>query len=130
MRFTLYLTLSPIFVLTRYASKENDTWIRAFMKDLTVEAGSGLIVLDPVNISGGYTSVKDKTNVSLVLTDVCIHVSLSVVSLLLDLYTQAAAALQFGNTDPLAPCTNFDRLWVSPKGVFLLKQIVTLSCLH
>ncbi|XP_057475541.1 uncharacterized protein LOC130763619 isoform X1 [Actinidia eriantha] len=98
-----------------YASKENDTWIRAFMKDLTVEAGSGLIVLDPVNISGGYTSVKDKTNVSLVSTDVYIHVSLSVVSLLLDLYTQAAAALQFGNTDPLAPCTNFDRLWVSPK---------------
>ncbi|TQE02763.1 hypothetical protein C1H46_011592 [Malus baccata] len=39
-----------------YASKENDTWVRALVKDLTVEAGSGLIVLDPVDISGGYTS--------------------------------------------------------------------------
>ncbi|XP_028051145.1 uncharacterized protein LOC114255802 isoform X2 [Camellia sinensis] len=98
-----------------YASKENDTWIRTLVKDLTVEAGSGLIVLDPVDISGGYTSVNDKTNVSLVSTDIYIHLSLSVISLLLNLQTQAALALQLGNTDPMAPCTNFDRLWVSPK---------------
>ncbi|XP_052204938.1 uncharacterized protein LOC127809843 isoform X2 [Diospyros lotus] len=98
-----------------YASKENDTWIRTLVKDLTVEGGSGLIVLDPVDISGGYTSVKDKTNVSLVSSDICIHLSLSVISLLLNLQTQAATALQFGNTDPLAPCTNFDRLSVSSK---------------
>ncbi|KAI8561923.1 hypothetical protein RHMOL_Rhmol04G0379800 [Rhododendron molle] len=98
-----------------YAAKENDTWIRALVKDLTVETGSGLTVLDPVDVSGGYTSVKDKTNVSLVSTDVYIHLSLSVISLLLNLQTQASAAIQFGNMDPLAPCTNFDRLWVSPK---------------
>ncbi|ONI27903.1 hypothetical protein PRUPE_1G110200 [Prunus persica] len=98
-----------------YASKENDTWIRALVKDLTVEAGSGLIVLDPVDISGGYTSVKDKTNMSLLSTDVCFHLSLSVVSLILNLQSQATAALQFGNPMPLVACTNFDRIWVSPK---------------
>ncbi|XP_050117405.1 uncharacterized protein LOC126595103 isoform X2 [Malus sylvestris] len=98
-----------------YASKENDTWVRALVKDLTVEAGSGLIVLDPVDISGGYTSVKDKTNMSLLSTDVCFHLSLSVVSLILNLQTQATSALQFGNSMPLAGCTNFDRIWVSPK---------------
>ncbi|KAA8527969.1 hypothetical protein F0562_035162 [Nyssa sinensis] len=98
-----------------YASKENDTWIRALVKDLTLEAGSGLIILDPVDISGGYTSVKDKTNISLISTDVYVHLSLSVISLILNLQSQAAAALQFGIADPLAPCTNFDRIWVSPK---------------
>ncbi|KAB2604886.1 hypothetical protein D8674_042145 [Pyrus ussuriensis x Pyrus communis] len=98
-----------------YASKENDTWVRALVKDLTVEAGSGLIVLDPVDISGGYTSVKDKTNMSLLSTDVCFHLSLSVVSLILNLQTQATSALQFGNSMPLVGCTNFDRIWVSPK---------------
>ncbi|KAM1191562.1 hypothetical protein PS2_011823 [Malus domestica] len=98
-----------------YASKENDTWVRALVKDLTVEAGSGLIVLDPVDISGGFTSVKDKTNMSLLSTDVCFHLSLSVVSLILNLQTQATSALQFGNSMPLAGCTNFDRIWVSPK---------------
>ncbi|KAB2599256.1 hypothetical protein D8674_009527 [Pyrus ussuriensis x Pyrus communis] len=98
-----------------YASKENDTWVRALVKDLTVEAGSGLIVLDPVDISGGYTSVKDKTNMSLLSTDVCFHLSLSVVSLILNLQTQATSALQFGNSLPLVGCTNFDRIWVSPK---------------
>ncbi|XP_057959044.1 uncharacterized protein LOC131151699 [Malania oleifera] len=98
-----------------YASKECDTWIRALVKDLTVEAGSGLIILDPVDISGGYTTLKDKTNIALMSTDICIHLSLSVISLLLNLQTQAAAALQFGSASPLVLCTNFDRLWASPK---------------
>lgn len=86
------------------------------MKALTVEAGSGLIILDPVDISGGYTSVKEKTNISLVATDICIHISLSAISLVLNLHSQVAAALQFGNAAPLAPCTNFDQVWVCPKG--------------
>lgn len=85
-----------------------------------MEAGSGLVVLDPVDVSGGYTSVKDKTNISLVSTDIHAHLSLSVISLLLNLKSQASTALQFGNADPLSPCTNFDRIWVSPKGVCCL----------
>ncbi|XP_047337153.1 uncharacterized protein LOC124940662 [Impatiens glandulifera] len=98
-----------------YASKENDTWVRALAKDLTVEAGSGLVILNPMDVSGGYTSVKDKTNLSLISTDVYIHLPLSVISLLLHLQAQATTALQFGNSDPLAPCTNFDRIWSSSK---------------
>ncbi|XP_071939359.1 uncharacterized protein [Coffea arabica] len=100
-----------------YASKESDTWIRGLLKDLSLEAGSGLIILDPVDISGGYTSVKDKMNISVTSTDICVHLSLSVLSLLLNLQGQATAALQFGNADPLSPCTNFDRIWVSPKEI-------------
>ncbi|KAJ0034329.1 hypothetical protein Pint_24264 [Pistacia integerrima] len=99
----------------RFASKENDTWIRALVKDLTVEAGSGLIILEPVDISCGYTSVKKKTNMSLMSTDVCIHLSLSALSLLLNLHSQAATALQFGNAVPLASCTNFNQIWMSQK---------------
>ncbi|XP_010679516.3 uncharacterized protein LOC104894866 isoform X2 [Beta vulgaris subsp. vulgaris] len=98
-----------------YASQEDGTWIRALLKDLTIEAGSGLIVLTPVDVSGGYTSVKDKTNMSLSSTDIHLHLSLSVISLLLNLQNQVAGALQFGDANPLAPCTNFERLWVSPK---------------
>ncbi|CAI9119065.1 OLC1v1020728C1 [Oldenlandia corymbosa var. corymbosa] len=100
-----------------YASKESDTWIRGLLKDLSLEAGSGLIILDPVDISGGYTSVKEKMNLSLMSTDICVHLSLSVLSLLLNLQGQAAAALEFGNAAPLSPCTNFDRIWVSPKEI-------------
>ncbi|KAJ8532740.1 hypothetical protein K7X08_015629 [Anisodus acutangulus] len=98
-----------------YAAKENDTWIRGLVKDLNVEAGSGLIILDPVDISGGYTSVKDKTNISLLSTDICAHLSLGAVSLLLNLQNQATAALHFGSADPLLPCTQFDRIWVCPR---------------
>lgn len=100
-----------------YASKESDRWIRGLIKDLTVESGSGLIVLDPVDISGGYTSFKEKINISFLSTDICVHLSLSVLSLLLNLHSQAAAALQFGNADPLCPCTNFERIWVSSKEI-------------
>nr|XP_043635621.1 uncharacterized protein LOC122606820 [Erigeron canadensis] len=98
-----------------FASKENDTWIRALLKDLTVEAGSGLRVLDPVDISGGYTSVKDKTNISLISSDIFVHLSLSAISLILNLQSQAVAALRFQSADPLCPCTNYDQVWVSPK---------------
>lgn len=98
-----------------FASKENDTWIRALLKDLTVEAGSGLRILDPVDISGGYTSVKDKTNISLISSDIFVHLSLSAISLILNLQSQAVAALRFQSADPLSPCTNYDQVWVSPK---------------
>ncbi|XP_019431159.1 PREDICTED: uncharacterized protein LOC109338390 isoform X1 [Lupinus angustifolius] len=99
-----------------YSSKEKDAWIRALVKDFTLEAGSGLIILDPVDISGGYTSVKERTNISLLSTDICIHLSLSAVSLILNLQSQASSALSFGNATALVPCTNFDRIWVSGKG--------------
>lgn len=86
------------------------------MKDLTVEAGSGLMVLDPVDISGGYSSTKDKTNISIISSDIYMHLSLSVASLLLQLENQAREALQFGNANPLATCSNYKRLWVSQRG--------------
>ena len=86
------------------------------MKDLTVEAGSGLVVLEPVDVSGGYTSVKDKTNISLVSTDIYMHLSLGVTSLVLQLQNQALAALHSGNANPLASCINFKRIWVSHEG--------------
>ncbi|KAL4271464.1 hypothetical protein GQ457_13G023380 [Hibiscus cannabinus] len=98
-----------------YAYKENDTWIRAMVKDLTIETGSGLIILDPLDISGGYTSIKEKTNISLISTDICVHLSLGAISLILNLQNQATATLQVGNAIPLAPCISFDRIWVSPK---------------
>ncbi|CAA6659805.1 unnamed protein product [Spirodela intermedia] len=85
-------------------------------QDLTVEAGSGLMVLDPVDISGGYSSTKDKTNISIISSDIFIHLSLSVASLLLQLENQAMEALQFGNANPLATCSNYKQLWVSKRG--------------
>ncbi|KAK9053434.1 hypothetical protein SSX86_030068 [Deinandra increscens subsp. villosa] len=98
-----------------FASKENDTWVRALLKDLTLEAGSGLRILDPVDISAGYTSVKDKTNISLLTSDIYVHLSLSAISLILNLQSQAVAALRFQSADPLSPCTNFDQVWIPPK---------------
>ncbi|KAG0489289.1 hypothetical protein HPP92_008100 [Vanilla planifolia] len=96
--------------------KKNDTWARALVKDFSIEAGSGLVILEPVDISGGYTSVKDKTSISMMSSDICIHLSLSVALLLLKLQKQAVEALQFGKVNPLVSCTNFKRIWVSRKG--------------
>ncbi|CAN8243432.1 unnamed protein product, partial [Cochlearia groenlandica] len=98
-----------------FASKENDIWVRALLKNLVVETGSGLIILDPVDISGGYTSVKEKTNMSLTSTDIYMHLSLSALSLVQNLQSQVTGALQSGSATPLASCTNFHRIWVSPK---------------
>ncbi|CAL5058295.1 unnamed protein product [Urochloa decumbens] len=99
-----------------YASKEKDIWARSVVKDLTIEAGSGLLVLEPVDVSWKYTSINEKANIVLTSTDVCIHLSLSVASLMLKLQNQTLAALQFGNISPLVSCTNFNRIWSSPNG--------------
>uniref|UniRef100_A0ACD5YZI2 Uncharacterized protein n=1 Tax=Avena sativa TaxID=4498 RepID=A0ACD5YZI2_AVESA len=99
-----------------YASKEKDIWARSVVKDLTIEAGSGLLVLEPVDFSWKYTSVSEKTNIILTTSEICIHLSLSVASLLLKLQNQTLAALQFGNINPLVSCTNFKRVWTSSEG--------------
>lgn len=99
-----------------YAAKENDIWIRAFVKGLTVESGSGLVVLDPVDISGEYTCVQDKTSVSVMTTDIYVHLSLSVLRLLLRLQDETVAALQFGSANALSRCTHFDRIWIDKRG--------------
>lgn len=91
-----------------------------------MEAGSGLLVLEPVDVSWKYTSVSEKTNVILTSTDVCIHLSLSVASLLLKLQDQTFAALQFGNINPLVSCTNFKRVWTSPKGTCLFVPLFSI----
>jgi vacuolar protein sorting-associated protein 13A/C len=94
------------------------------VKDLTVEAGSGLLVLEPVDFSWKYTSVSEKTNIILTSSEICIHLSLSVASLMLKLQNQTLAALQFGNINPLVSCTNFKRVWTSPEGTCLLVHLV------
>jgi vacuolar protein sorting-associated protein 13A/C len=113
----------------RYASKEKDIWARSVVKDLTIEAGSGLLVLEPVDVSWKYTSVSEKTNIVLASTDVYIHLSLSVASLLLKLQNQTLAALQFGNNNPLVSCINFKRVWTSPNGTCVLLPL-TLTIFH
>jgi vacuolar protein sorting-associated protein 13A/C len=122
--------MSLIFVLNRYASKEKDIWARSVVKDLSIEAGSGLIVLEPVDFSWKYTSVNEKTNIILTSTDVCIHLSLSVASLLLKLQNQTLAALQFGNISPLISCTNFKRVWSSPDGAFSYPSLLCCVDFH
>lgn len=112
-----------LLFLIRYAYKESDTWIRTLVKDLTLESGTGLTILDAVDISGGYTSVKDKTNVSIISTDICIHLSLSIITLVLNLQSQAASALQFRNANPLALCTNFECLRVSSEGPHFYSEV-------
>lgn len=82
-----------------------------------------------MDISGGYTSVKDKTNISVISGDIYVHLSISVISLVLNLQSQAAAALQFGNADLLSPCTHFDQVWVSPKGESELCSIMLAALL-
>eukprot|EP01018_Ginkgo_biloba_P025446 Gb_15429 [translate_table: standard] len=99
-----------------YATKENDSWIRALVKGLTVESGSGLVVVDPVDMSGEYTCVQDKSSLSVITTDIYIHLSFSVLRLLLRLQDEAVAALQFGSANALSRCTHFDRIWVDKAG--------------
>ncbi|XP_059076567.1 uncharacterized protein LOC131042467 isoform X2 [Cryptomeria japonica] len=99
-----------------YAAKESDRWVRGLVKGLTVESGSGLAMLDPVDISGEYSCVQDKTSISVITTDIYIHLSFSILRLLQRLQDEAVAALQFGSANVISSCTHFNRIWVDRTG--------------
>lgn len=100
----------------RIASKGNDKWIKGMVKGLTVEGGSGLVVVDPLDISADYSCVQDKITLFAGATDISMRLSFNVLSLILRFHDDAFSTFRFGGAPALARCTHFDRIWVNVSG--------------
>ncbi|KAJ7520814.1 hypothetical protein O6H91_19G024000 [Diphasiastrum complanatum] len=98
------------------ALKGNDRWIKAFLKGLNVEAGSGLAVVDPLDVSGEYVCAHDKTNFYATVTEISIRLSLNVLRLMMRLQADIASKFQIGGVNALSQCTHFDRIWIDHSG--------------
>lgn len=100
----------------RYASKGKDRWIKGNVKSLTIEGGSGIVVVDPLDVTGEYSCVQDKTSMLVVSSDISMRLSYNVISLVLRIQQDAASTFYFGDARPVLPCTHFDRILVTNSG--------------
>lgn len=100
----------------RVASKGDDRWIKGLVKGLTVEGGSGLVVVDPLDASAEYACVQEKITLTAGVSDISTRLSFNVLSLILRFQDDAFSTLKFGTAPALARCTHFDRIWVNVSG--------------
>ncbi|PTQ34792.1 hypothetical protein MARPO_0076s0036 [Marchantia polymorpha] len=100
-----------------YASKGKDRWIKGNVKSLTIEGGSGIVVVDPLDVTGEYSCVQDKTSMLVVSSDISMRLSYNVISLVLRIQQDAASTFYFGDARPVLPCTHFDRILVTNSGI-------------
>jgi vacuolar protein sorting-associated protein 13A/C len=103
------------------AFKGNDRWIRGQVKGLTIEGGSGLVVVDPVDISAEYACVQDRMTMMVAVSDISMRLSFSVISLVLRFHDDALSTFHLAGMSPLSRCTHFDRIWanISSKCIYL-----------
>ncbi len=91
------------------------------MKGLTIEGGSGLVVVDPVDISAEYACVQDRMTMMVAVSDISMRLSFSVISLVLRFHDDALSTFHLAGMSPLSRCTHFDRIWanISSKCIYL-----------
>lgn len=86
------------------------------VKGLTVEGGSGLVVVDPVDVSAEYACVQEKITFLAGASDISTRLSFNVLSLILRFQDDAFSTFKFGGAQALSRCTHFDRIWVNVSG--------------
>ncbi|KAG0568137.1 hypothetical protein KC19_7G189300 [Ceratodon purpureus] len=105
------------------ASKGNDKWIKGMVKGLTVEGGSGLVVVDPLDVSAEYACVQEKITLTAGASDISTRLSFNVLSLILRFQDDAFSTFKFGVAPALSRCTHFDRIWVNVSGDNTTQQV-------
>ncbi|KAG0559465.1 hypothetical protein KC19_10G107200 [Ceratodon purpureus] len=105
------------------ASKGNDKWIKGVVKGLTVEGGSGLVVVDPLDASAEYSCVQEKITLAAGVSDISTRLTFNVLSLILRFQEDALSTFKLGGAPALARCTHFDRIWVNATGDNITQQV-------
>lgn len=121
--------LSTIVFVDRLATKGKDQWIRGQIKNLSIEGGSGIVVVDPLDVTGEYTCVQDKTSMIIGTTDISMRLSFNVISLVLRFHQDAVSTFRFRDAYPVLPCTHFDRIWVTNTGLESVLPILS-NCIY
>eukprot|EP00250_Pteridium_aquilinum_P021886 c25256_g1_i1 orf=924-13886(-) len=96
-----------------YAYRENDVWLRGYLKRFSLDGGSGLRVIEPMVISMEYARVKEKTSLNIFASDFCVQLSFSLMRLLLRFHNDLTSTFQNGGDHTLLKCSHFDRIWVN-----------------
>lgn len=117
----VFLCLDRSLLNNRFASKGRDQWIRGMVKGLSLEGGSGVVVLDPLDVQTEYSRVQDRISISVTTSDVSMRLSFNVIRLILRFQEDAILRFNVGGDQVVSRCTHFDRIWVNASTGLLLQ---------
>ncbi|KAL2636221.1 hypothetical protein R1flu_007700 [Riccia fluitans] len=103
-------------VFSRFILKGEDMELNAQVNGLTVEAGSGIHVLEPVDMAVKYSKVSGKQHVHVAMSEVITNFSFSVLQLILRLQTDVMSFLRITSEQTTARCSDFDKIWAEDEG--------------
>ncbi|KAJ7562087.1 hypothetical protein O6H91_03G054700 [Diphasiastrum complanatum] len=95
----------------RFNMKEDDLDLDAQVKGLTIESHSGVIVLEPVDLTVKYANVSGKQNIHLAVMDVITNFSFSIIQLILKLQEDVLSFLRITSKQISVECSQFDKIW-------------------
>jgi len=97
----------------RYTSKGEDMEVNANLNTLTIEAKSGITVMEPFNADMLYSKVAGKQNICAKMTEICTHFSFSILHLILRLQDDVMSFMRITSEEMTVECSEFDKIWVS-----------------
>ncbi|KAI5072395.1 hypothetical protein GOP47_0012501 [Adiantum capillus-veneris] len=110
-------------VFSRFVLKGGDMELNAKINGLSVEASSGLNVVEPVNAEVKYSSVSGKQDFHITLSAILANFSFSVLQLVLRLQEDISSFLRITTKQATFECYQFDKIWVDESS--LTEQRVT-----
>ncbi|CAM6084054.1 unnamed protein product [Calypogeia fissa] len=98
-------------VFSRLVIKGDDMELNAQVNGLTVEASSGIQVVEPVDIVVKYTNASGKQTMSLASTEIYSNFSYSIIQLILRLQADVMSFLRITSEQVTVECSEFDKVW-------------------
>lgn len=85
--------------------------LNAQVNGLTIEASSGIHVLEPVDMGVKYTKVTGKQHIHVDMSEVVTNFSFSILQLILRLQTDVMSFLRITSEQTTVQCSEFDKIW-------------------
>lgn len=85
--------------------------VNAKINGLSVEASSGMNVVEPVNAEVKYASVSEKQDFHITISDILVNFSFSVLHLVLRLQEDISSFLRITTKQKTVQCFQFNKIW-------------------
>ena len=85
--------------------------LNAKLRSLSLDASSGLRVIEPVDAEVNYSSVSGKQDVHIMLSNLFANLSFSVLQLILRLQEDISSFLRITARQATIRCYQFDKIW-------------------
>lgn len=98
-------------IFSRFVMKGDDMEVNAQVNGLTIEASSGIKVMEPVDMIVKYKNAAGKQNLHIASTEIYTNFSFSIIQLILRLQVDVMSFLRITSEQITVECSEFDKIW-------------------